>query len=146
MSDRKYRQRGYQDDDARERDRQRASSQEGPKPPAGPRERPEGPRSPRMMDFRQVVRCHRCGTIVNSAILTGSTCTKCSVALHCCAQCVSFNPASPFECMQEIPARIAPKDAFNTCSLYEARTTVERETGSVRQTTARSAFDDLFKI
>jgi hypothetical protein len=48
--------------------------------------------------------------------------------------------------MQSITARISPKDAFNTCGLFEARATVERETGSVRQTTARSAFDDLFKI
>jgi hypothetical protein len=144
MSDRKYRQRGYQDDGAKDRDRSRAA--EGPKPPAGPRERPEGPRSPKMMGFRDVVRCHRCGAIVNAAVLTATACAKCGVALHCCAQCVSFNPASRFECMQEISARVAPKDAFNTCELFEPRTTVERETGSVRQTSARSAFDDLFKI
>jgi hypothetical protein len=48
--------------------------------------------------------------------------------------------------MQPITARVALKDAFTTCHLFEARSTVERETGSVKQTTARSAFDDLFKI
>ena len=48
--------------------------------------------------------------------------------------------------MQESPARVAPKAARNVCELFEARTTVERETGSARQTTARSAFDDLFKL
>ncbi len=144
MSDRKYRQRGYQDDGAKDRDR--SKPQGGPQAPTGPRERPEGPRSPKMMGFRDVVRCHRCGTIVNAAILTATTCTKCGVAQHCCAQCVSFNPASRFECMLEIPARITPKDTFNTCELFEPRTTVERETGSVKQTSARSAFDDLFKI
>ena len=143
MSDRKYRQRGYQDDGARERDRSRA--QQGPKPADGPRERPEGPRSPKMMEFHDVVRCHRCGTLVNTFVSATTTCAKCHVALHACAQCVSFNPASRFECMQEIAARIAPKDTFNTCPLFEARTTVERETGSVKQTSARSAFDDLFK-
>ncbi len=144
MSDRKYRQRGYQDDGAKDRERTRAQS--GPQTPAGPRERGEGPRSPRMMDFREVVRCHRCGAIVNAAILTATTCAKCSAALHCCAQCVSFNPSSRFECMLEIPARIAPKDTFNMCQLFEPRTTVERETGSVKQSSARSAFDDLFKL
>ena len=144
MSERKYRQRGYQDDGARDRDRDRGSA--GPRPPAAPRERPEGPRSPKMMGFHDVVRCHRCGTIVNVAVLAASTCTKCSAALHCCAQCVSFNPASRFECMQEIPARVAPKDTFNACALFDPRTTVERETGSVKQTSARSAFDDLFKF
>jgi hypothetical protein len=144
MSDRKYRQRGYQDDGARDRDRSRGP--EGPKPPAGPRERPEGPRSPKMMGFRDVVRCHRCGTLVTTAVITTTTCVKCGASLHACAQCVSFNPASRFECMQEIPARIAPKDALNTCQLFEPRTTVEKETGSVKQTSARSAFDDLFKF
>ncbi|MDO8836628.1 MAG: hypothetical protein Q7V01_13585 [Vicinamibacterales bacterium] len=144
MSERKYRQRGYQDDGARDRDR--GPAPQGPKTPAGPRERPEGPRSPKMMGFHDVVRCHRCGTIVQSIVVATSTCVKCGVALHACAQCVSFNPASRFECMQEIPARVAPKDTFNTCALFEARTTVERETGSVKQTSARSAFDDLFKF
>jgi hypothetical protein len=48
--------------------------------------------------------------------------------------------------MQSITARVAPKDALNVCDLFEARTTVERETGSARQSTSRSAFDDLFKL
>jgi hypothetical protein len=144
MSDRKYRQRGYQDDSAR--DRERSHAPQGPKPPAGPRERPDGPRSPKMMGFHDVVRCHRCGTIVNVAVLSSTACVKCGSALHCCAQCVSFNPASRFECMQEIAARITPKDAFNTCPLFDPRTTVERETGSIKQSSARSAFDDLFKL
>jgi hypothetical protein len=143
VSDRKYKQRGYQDDGPRARDK--GQGPQGPKAPLGPRERPEGPNSPKMMDFRDVVRCHRCGTIVNTAILANTPCAKCGVALHCCAQCESFDPATRYECVRDVPARIAPKDAFNTCPLFEARTTVERETGSVRQTTARSAFDDLFK-
>ena len=56
-----------------------------------------------------------------------------------------FNPADRYECMKTIPARITPKDAFNTCDLFEAKTTVERKTGSMRQTSAHSAFNDLFK-
>lgn len=142
MSDRKYRQRGYQDDGSRDRE---SRAPQAPKP-QGPRERPEGPRSPRMMGFHDVVRCHRCGTIVQTAIGAATACAKCSAALHVCAQCVSFNPGSRFECMQEIPARVAPKDTFNLCALFEPRTTVERETGSVKQSSARSAFDDLFKF
>ena len=144
MSDRKYRQRGYQDDD---RDRQPARDRDGgQKPKPRPAERPEGPRTPNMPGFRTVVRCHRCGNLVNSAVLATTTCAKCNNALHCCAQCESFNPASRYECMQSIPARISPKDAFNTCELFEARSTVERETGSARPSSARNAFDDLFKL
>ena len=99
-----------------------------------------------MPGFRTVVRCHRCATIGSADAAASATCAKCGTALHCCAQCDSFNPASRFECMQPITARITPKDAFNLCDRFQARTTVERETGSVKQTTPRSAFDDLFKI
>lgn len=144
MSDRKYRQRGYQDDS---RDRPPARERDGesaPKP--RPAERPEGPRTPNMPGFRSVVRCHRCGTLVNSVILVNTVCSKCAASLHCCAQCESFDPGARYECMQPITARVTPKDAFTTCQRFEARATVERETGSVRQSTARSAFDDLFKI
>ena len=146
MSDRKYRQRGYQDDD---RDR-------APRPPAqdrertpGPRprgDRPEGPRTPNMPGFRAVVRCHRCGALVTTAIVVSTACAKCGAALHCCAQCESFDPGARYECLQSITARVTPKDAFTTCSLFEPRSTVERETGSARQSTSRTAFDDLFKI
>jgi hypothetical protein len=41
--------------------------------------------------------------------------------------------------------RISPKDVKNTCAEYEPKTTVERETKSTAPTSARKAFDDLFK-
>ena len=144
MSDRKYRQRGYQDD-ARDRPAPRdRDGAQAPKP--RPAERPEGPRTPNMPGFRSVVRCHRCGNLITTAILVSTACAKCGASLHCCAQCASFDPGARYECMQPITARVTPKDAFTTCQHFEARATVERETGSAKQTTARSAFDDLFKI
>lgn len=148
MSDRKYRQRGYQDTEPRSRDRSRepAKPDSGQPPRAGRHERPEGPRTPNMPGFKTLVRCHRCGTVITTAILVATSCSKCGSALHSCAQCSSFNPAARFECSQPIKVRIAPKDAFNTCELFDARTRVERETGSTPHTSARSAFDDLFKI
>jgi len=139
MSDRKYRQRGYMDD---ERDRQ---PQKPTQAPQGPRERPEGPKTPNLMGAREVVRCARCGHLIGSEIGTDSRCPKCAADLHSCAQCASFDPGSRFECMQPIPARVSPKDARNTCALFQARTTIERQTGSPRPNDARSAFDDLFK-
>ncbi len=146
MSDRKYRQRGYMDDD---RDRQPQSSQKKPGAPQGPRERgdrPEGPRTPNLMAAHEVVKCNQCGERVASAIGFESQCTRCGTDLHACAQCASFDPGSRFECMQAIPARIAPKNARNTCTFYTPRSTVERQTGSTAPTTARKAFDDLFKL
>jgi hypothetical protein len=147
MSDRKYRQRGYQDSGARDRDRPKPKLADGDGAPRSrTTERPEGPRTPNMPGFRSVVRCHRCGQVTDGEMVSAARCAKCASPLHCCAQCESFNPASRFECMQEISARVTPKDAFNTCESFSARTTVERETGSARQTTPRSAFDDLFKL
>ncbi|MGE5358368.1 MAG: hypothetical protein ACM3NQ_05070 [Bacteroidales bacterium] len=145
MSDRKYRQRGYQDDD---RDRKPAA---GPKPAQpgaarGPRERPEGPKTPNLMAAHEVMKCARCGTRVTSEIGVAATCAKCGADLHACVQCASFDPGSRFQCMQAIPERIAPKDARNGCTLYSPRTTIERQTGSTAPTTARSAFDSLFKF
>jgi predicted RNA-binding Zn-ribbon protein involved in translation (DUF1610 family) len=146
MSDRKYRQRGYQDDD---RDRQPQQKKPGPQEPRGPRERgdhAEGPRTPNLMAAHEVLKCSLCGHRVSPEIGFDSLCPKCGADLHACAQCASFDPGSRFQCMQTIPVRIAPKDARNTCTLFAVRTTIERQTGSTAPASARSAFDDLFKF
>ena len=56
-----------------------------------------------------------------------------------------FDTSAAFECQRPIQVRVSPKDARNTCAEFEPRTTVERETKSVAPTSARKAFDDLFK-
>jgi hypothetical protein len=141
MSDRKYRQRGYQDD---ERDRK----PERPKTPGGPPgprpERPEGPRTPNLMAAREVVRCSRCGAEINGPY-AAVTCGKCGADVHACGQCVYFDPGARFQCMQPITERIARKDERNACTLWEPRKTIERATHSVPTSSARQAFDDLFK-
>jgi len=136
MSDRKYRQRGYMEGD-RERERQ-------PKPQAKPQER-EGPRSPKMMAFQQKVRCAACGATLQSGIAIDARCLKCGADLHSCRQCTFFDPGAHFECRKPITARIANKQARNTCELFEPRTIVERETSSSGPVDARQAFANLFK-
>jgi hypothetical protein len=148
MSDRKYRQRGYQDDD-RDRPPRPATPRQAPEPgaPAGARRlSQDGPRTINMPGFREVVRCAQCGTIVTAEVALDSRCLRCGTDLHACAQCRSFDPGSPLECMQAIPARVSPKNARNTCSLYAPRATVERETTTPKVDTARKAFDDLFNF
>jgi hypothetical protein len=142
MSDRKYRQRGYQDDD---RDRRPPETPRGPGGPPPRGDRPEGPRTPNLMPTRQVVRCAKCGTEIASPYASGGRCAKCGVDVHTCGQCVYFDPGARFQCMQPVAERIAPKDAKNQCTLWEPRTTVERETHSVSVNSAKRAFDDLFK-
>lgn len=152
MSDRKYRQRGYQDSSKPER----SGGGHAPRRPPEPRDPriARDPKVPNLPGFREVVRCARCGAIGSVAIGPDSECRSCGAALHSCAQCDSFDPGAVFECRQKIPARVSPKDARNTCTLFAARVQVERETGSTPATSnssrpssgARKAFDDLFKI
>jgi len=58
----------------------------------------------------------------------------------------SFDSSARFECRQQIPARVTPKDVRNACELFHPTVRVERETGSTAPTDARKAFDDLFKF
>lgn len=140
MSDRKYRQRGYQ-----ENDREREQSQNRLRQRAGKSSEREGPRSPRMMAFGEKVKCASCGAIVQTTISFESTCPKCNSDLHTCRQCTYFDPGSRFECRKPIKARILNKGGRNKCELFAARTVVERETSSGTPSDARQAFANLFK-
>jgi len=166
MSDRKYRQRGYQDDNRDQRAPRRdegaargggtSGGQRPERPPGAPagarRISSEGAKNPNMPGYRQVARCARCGSFVDAEIFSRSRCPKCGQDLRSCAQCVNFDPGARFECVQPITARISPKDAANDCTLYSARTSWERETSSAQSqkpsepSGAKKAFDDLFKF
>jgi hypothetical protein len=137
MSDRKYRQRGYMDEDRGERGSR-------PKPSQPPRDR-EGPRSPKMMAFGEKVKCAACGSTVPAIIDFDGTCPKCKADLHTCRACVYFDPSARFECRKPITARIVNKGKRNECELFAARTVIERETSSGTPTDARQAFANLFK-
>jgi len=157
MSDRKYRQRGYQDEGKPSRGPQ------GPKPPRPPQERApgrqlqdeRGPKTPNLMGAHEVFRCARCGNLLAVNVAFDARCSRCGVDLHACIQCASFDTSVRWECTQhdKLPARVAPKDERNLCTLFTPRTTVERQTGTPPASTgssspnnsARRAFDDLFK-
>lgn len=161
MSDRKYRQRGYQDEP---RDRK----PRGDRPAAPPQERAPGgrplqdaagPRTPNLMASHEVFRCARCGNLLPLQVEITSRCSKCGVDLHACIQCVSFDTSARWECTQnqKLPARVAPKDERSLCAFFAPRTTIERQTGTPStpsssgsgsgsgSDSARRAFDDLFK-
>ena len=149
MSDRKYRQRGYQDSD-RDREPKPSAPRPAPEPgaPAGTRRlsSQDGPKTINMPGYREVVRCTQCGAVVVGEVSGDTRCPRCGTDLHSCSQCASFDPGSRFECMQTIAVRVTPKNARNSCTLYAPRTTVERETTTPRVDDARKAFDDLFKF
>lgn len=144
MSDRKYRQRGYMDNDrANDRGSERGGERQG-KSPLEPRDR-EGPRSPRMMAYGEKVKCAACGATIQASIAPDSACPKCKADLHTCRQCTAFDPGARFECRKPITARIMNKGTRNTCELFAPRTVIERETSSGTPTDARQAFANLFK-
>jgi hypothetical protein len=158
VSDRKYRQRGYQDSPRERRPPQTGpGAPQAPRPPAdrietradkAERKALEG-RAPSVPGFHEVMRCSRCANVFTGEIAADSRCKRCGADLRSCAQCESFDAAKRFECVQIIPVRIAPKDARNACQLFSPRVTVERDTHSQAQpqapSSARKAFDDLFK-
>ena len=148
MSERKYRQRGYQDD-PRERERKAPG---GPKPSPAPRapgrqlQDAAGPKTPNLMGSHEVFRCARCGNRLAVPVEADARCSKCGVDIHSCINCVSFDTSAVWECTQTLPARVAPKDERNLCTVFAPRTTVERQTGTAAgPPSARQAFDDLFK-
>ena len=151
MSDRKYRQSGYQDNGGSER--ARPSVVKPPPQERGPRgSTRDVPRRMQMPGFQELLRCAMCGAVVpNSVEITeGSQCPKCSADLRTCKNCRNFDTGANFECTEPILKRITKKDIRNECTFFVARTSIERETHdsggpAIRPSSARSAFDNLFK-
>lgn len=151
--DRKYRQRGYQDEPRRKPGPGPADQGRTPKPDRAPGRQFQdaaGPRTPNLMASHEVFRCARCGARLGLPVERDTSCTQCGVDLHSCVQCVSFDTGARFECSQTtLTARVTPKDTRNGCALFSPRTTIERQTGTQPDaggpSSARQAFDDLFK-
>jgi hypothetical protein len=139
LSDRKYRQHGYQD-----------SGSAKPKPAAEKPARKDtfGPRPIQMPGTQNVSRCAQCGTVLSLLSEPLGQCPKCGFELHSCKQCKYFDPSQRFECLQPVPERVAKKDARNQCKFFSISVRVEKQTstGSAsRPSDARRAFDSLFK-
>jgi len=143
VSDRKYRQHGYQDrGKEKEEERQKQSSERPVK------KETFGPRALQMPGTHTVSRCAQCGTLLASISEPVGQCPKCGFELHSCRQCTYFDTSSRFECTQPIPERVARKDERNQCAFYSMRVRVEKETStpsSARPMDARTAFENLFK-
>jgi hypothetical protein len=156
--DRKYRQRGYQDQNPSNGTGQRREErprQQGPRLPLDV----TGPRLPRLVQTVVASRCHNCSTALPPTVDFKGNCPKCNAALHCCKQCSNFEPSTRFQCLKPIPVRIALKDHTNECEFFKPRVTVARDAApaSAAMSTpvntpqprssndARAAFDSLFK-
>lgn len=140
MSDRKYSQRGYQDDE-----RPRGEGRRG----APVRARDDGPRGRGLgTPTTPVFRCRDCGAEqpMTVEVAPEAVCAGCGAALHACVNCRHFDTAAPLECRQPIPARLPSKTRANACALFAEKITLESDgQGGVAADDPRAAFDALFK-
>ena len=135
---RKYRQRGYQDEDER-------PSRKGS---AGPRERSEGPRGRGLgKPTATVFRCARCGAgQAGETVEPTTSCASCGSDLHTCTNCRFFDTGAPNECRAEVEVRIARKSSRNDCTLFEAKVASETSAEKREPGDPRSEFDSLFNF
>ncbi len=137
--DRKYRQRGYQDESPGERQAPRQQSRDR-----------EGPRSPAVTQFTEAVRCAMCGASTDvglGATPLDAVCASCKADLHTCRNCIHFDPGARFECREKIEAPVRSKTTRNDCQLFATRRTVEKKTGESKpaRDDPRAAFEKLFR-
>ncbi len=146
MPDRKYKQRGYMEEER---------SQEKRPPESGPRERPEGPRGRGLgAPTATVFRCRMCGTKqeLSGPLGFDAVCTSCANDLHTCSNCVHFDTSRPNECRKPVLTRVTNKSKRNACELFTPNTVQEFASdkpaagaGSSAPSSPRAAFDALFK-
>jgi hypothetical protein len=133
---RKYRQRGYQEDD-RERK---------PKPP--PRVKGAGGRIETR--FHLITRCNNCAAEIQitDRIQVTDKCRNCGTDLHTCRNCLNFDPSARNECTKPVEVRVTNKSANNFCSFFEPKVLVEKQGSGAapkQEESHRQAFLDLFK-
>jgi len=139
MSDRKYRHRGYQDDDRQEHQPKQHSERSSSRLEGAPRGRGVG------LPGETVFKCSRCGKkILNRNPGFDEVCPVCSASLHSCTNCAYFNSGAPLECTRDIPERIENKSKGNRCSFFKAKAVRDLQPRSAK-TDPRAAFDALFK-
>ena len=145
MSDRKYRHRGYQDDD---RDRDREPQKRQHEKTDGVRRYDSAPRGRGLgAPTHATFKCARCGhELPDPKIRIDTTCSSCGSALHSCTNCSFFNTGARFECQKPIAKRVESKSNSNECKFFQSKTVhdVKVDTGD-RSNDPRAAFDALFK-
>jgi hypothetical protein len=151
LSDRKYRHQGYQDSG-------------GFGSHTGRSERPQTPRAPQQQRIEgaprgrtaggfgpEAFKCNQCGQIRHNLgdMTHEETCLKCGADLHSCGNCRFFDTTTMWECRENIPARVAGKQAKNECTFFSpkiVRDLAADKAGKLQTPDdARKAFDALFK-
>ena len=152
MSDRKYKHKGYQDSGGYSNHSSGGGSRpQTPRPEQ--KQRIEGaPRGRTAGGFGpEAFKCNACGQLRHSLgdLTSEETCAKCNADLHTCGNCRFFDTTTLWECRENIPARVASKQARNECAFFSPKIVrdLAADKGKQLQTPddARKAFDALFK-
>ena len=142
MSDRKYRHRGYQDDDRDREPKPRRSDDRG-KPFVDGAPRGRGLGAPTAVAFK----CAVCGhSMKHVSVEFDTPCPGCGKPLRTCTNCTFFDTSARFECKKPLTARNESKTKANRCEYYQPKTI--RDLRSAKPETpndARAAFNALFK-
>ena len=139
MSERKYRQRGYQDEPKERQKREGPPKEQAPRAPGRPLQDASGPRTPNLMPSHEVFKCARCGNKLAVPVAEDARCSRCGVDLHSCIQCASFDTSARFECTQPTEgARVAQGRAqYLHVLLARARPSSARPARPARRAPAR---------
>jgi hypothetical protein len=153
LSDRKYKHKGYQDSGYGSGSSGSSGSSRPQTPRPDPRpERLEGaPRGRTAGGFGpEAFKCNQCGQLRQGLgdLTHEDTCIKCGADLHTCGNCRFFDTTTLWECRENIPARISPKHAKNTCAFYQPKIVrdlaADKAGKLLAPDDARKAFDALF--
>jgi hypothetical protein len=140
VSDRKYRQRGYLDED-------RSRPAGGASPPVAPRST-EAPRGRGLgRPERQAFRCRDCGQEASLDVGPDTLCSRCGAALHACVNCLSFDPSARWECRADIATPVRSKTKANGCDRYQPKAVLElgQTEDRGKGDDPRAAFEALFR-
>ena len=137
---RKYRQRGYREEEGDERRDGRTSGRGGPDS-----DRPKGRGLGR--PGREAFRCAACGRESDPPAPEerDAVCDGCGGPLHTCTNCRHFDTGARLQCRRPIEEPIRAKAKANECSLFEAKISLSHEKGAAKGPDGgRAAFDALF--
>ena len=89
------------------------------------------------------VRCHRCGADTEAErIGVRDVCARCAAYLHCCRNCVLYEPGLHNDCREPTAERVADKEAGNFCDHFRPAV---RAGARATPGDARSRLEALFK-
>ncbi|MBL7685951.1 MAG: hypothetical protein JNK65_07965 [Deltaproteobacteria bacterium] len=90
--------------------------------------------------------CHQCSKELLGCEKTGrgDICPFCDADLHCCKNCIHYDPKIYNECRENNAERILTKDRANFCEYFEFFQGTRAAQEQAKQS-ALSALEDLFK-